>query len=63
LSGRETPETTDKKEYTMFTQRFTKIAAAGVAAAAIGFGVFASAGTASAAVFPSGPSHQASHQR
>jgi hypothetical protein len=51
------------KEYTMFTQRFTKIAAAAVPAAAIGFGAFAAAGTASAAVFPSGPSRQASHQR
>ena len=48
----------------MFTQRFTKFAAAALAAGAIGFGVFAAAGTASAAVFPSGPSHQqVSHQR
>jgi hypothetical protein len=35
--------------------RFSTFAAAGIAAAAIGFGAFAAAGTASAAVFPSGP--------
>jgi uncharacterized RDD family membrane protein YckC len=39
----------------MFTTRFSTFAAAGIAAAAIGFGAFAAAGTASAAVFPSGP--------
>jgi hypothetical protein len=46
----------------MFTRRFTTFAAASLAAAAIGFGAVAAAGTASAAVFPSGPSHQVSHQ-
>jgi hypothetical protein len=51
------------KEPRMFTERFTKFAVAALAAGAIGLGGFAAAGTASAAVFPSGPSHQASDHR
>jgi hypothetical protein len=40
--------------------RFTKFVTAALAAAAIGFAAFGAAGTASAAVFPSGPGHNAS---